>query len=107
MRKSFAQRLYEQTGNIFAVQEMLGHKNVATTQRYLGVNYASVRSAVEKMAFSDTAPREIDTLGSHALKTLSDHALFLELGIRGYDLAKLRENDDTKPHGAEIVNIGA
>lgn len=52
MRKSFAQRLYEQTGDIFAVQEMLGHKNVATTQRYLGVNYASVRDAVEKMAFS-------------------------------------------------------
>lgn len=57
MRKSFAQRLYEQTGDIFAVQEMLGHKNVATTQKYLGVNYASVRDAVEKMAFS-TGRRE-------------------------------------------------
>ena len=52
MRKSFAQRLYDQTGDIFTVQEMLGHKSVATTQRYLGVNYASVREAVEKMAFS-------------------------------------------------------
>ena len=39
MRKSFAQRLYDQTADIFAVQEMLGHKSVATTQSYLGVNY--------------------------------------------------------------------
>ena len=52
LRKSFAQRLYDRTGDIFAVQEMLGHRNVATTQKYLGVNYASVRAAVEEMAVS-------------------------------------------------------
>ena len=52
LRKSFAQRLYERTGDIFAVQEMLGHRNVATTQKYLGVNYASVRQAVEEMSLS-------------------------------------------------------
>ena len=38
LRKSFAQQLYESTGDIVAVQEMLGHKSVATTKRYLGVN---------------------------------------------------------------------
>ena len=52
MRKSFAQRLYEETGDIFAVQEVLGHKNVATTQAYLGVNYASLKDAVEAIAFT-------------------------------------------------------
>ena len=52
MRKSFAQRLYEETADIFAVQEVLGHKNVATTQAYLGVNYASLKEAVEAIAFS-------------------------------------------------------
>ena len=52
LRKSFAQRLYDRTGDIFAVQEILGHKNVATTQKYLGVNYASVRDALEEMAVS-------------------------------------------------------
>ena len=31
LRKSFAQRFYESTGDIFAIQEMLGHKSVATT----------------------------------------------------------------------------
>ena len=48
--KSFAQRLYEQTGDVFVVQEMLGHKSIVTTQKYLGVNYASVREAVQKMS---------------------------------------------------------
>ena len=52
MRKSFAQRLYEETADIFAVQEVLGHKSVATTQAYLGVNYASLKDAVEAIAFT-------------------------------------------------------
>ena len=89
MRKSFAQRLYDQTADIFAVQELLGHKSVATTQRYLGVNYATVREAVEKMAFSATE-RDIDTLSPQMLKATSDNALFLELAMRGYDLSALR-----------------
>ena len=50
LHKSFAQRLFEQTGDVFTVQEMLGHKSIATTQKYLGVNYASVREAVQKMS---------------------------------------------------------
>lgn len=29
---------------------MIGHKSVATTQKYLGVNYANVRDALEEMS---------------------------------------------------------
>ena len=50
LRKSFAQRLYEQTSDVFVVQEMLGHKSIATTQKYLGINYASEREVVQKMS---------------------------------------------------------
>ena len=107
LRKSFAQRLYEQTGDIFAVQEMLGHKNVATTQKYLGVNYASVRKAVEEMAV-DSQLHTSPLLGS-SLKSIADETLLLELALRGYDLSKpLRPDDaDEAPSAtAKIVKIG-
>ena len=100
LRKSFAQRLYDRTGDIFAVQEMLGHKSIATTQKYLGVNYASIREAIEEMAVSGEL-HEITLLGS-SLKKQTDEALFLELARRGYDLSKLRDEETT----AEIVRIG-
>ena len=102
--KSFVQRLYEQTGDIFAVQEMLGHKSVATTQRYLGVNYATVREAVEKMAFS-ASERDIDTLSPQMLKTTSDEALFLELAMRGYDLSLLRNTHGLLAEVGEVSRL--
>lgn len=50
LRKSFAQCLYEQAGDVFVVQEMLGHQSIATTQKYLGVDYATIRDALQKMS---------------------------------------------------------
>jgi len=98
LRKSFAQRLYDRTGDIYAVQEMLGHKNIATTQKYLGVNYQNVRDAVEAMAIH--AQLHISDLLGSSIKTTSDEALFLELAMRGYDLTKLQAENNT-----EIVKI--
>ena len=103
LRKSFAQRLYNGTGDIFAVQEMLGHQSVGTTQRYLGVNYANIREAVEAMAVINELPKS-ELLGS-SLKKEKDETLFLELGLRGYDLSALRSQQDTTKI-AEIVKIG-
>ena len=101
LRKSFAQRLYDRTGDIFAVQEMLGHKSVATTQQYLGVNYASVREAVEEMSLESEL--HINGLLESSLKKETDETLFLELARRGYDLSSLREHTEAT---AEIVKIG-
>ena len=101
LRKSFAQRVYEQSNDIYLVQELLGHKNVATTQKYLGVNYADAREAVEGMALA-SEPYRVSLL-SGSLKKEADETLFLELALRGYDLSKLRENDEMT---TEIVKIG-
>ena len=100
LRKSFAQRLYDRTGDIFAVQEMLGHQSVTTTQKYLGVNYTSVREAVEEMSLESEL--HINGLLGSSLKKEADEALFLELALRGYDLSKLRDEEMT----AEIIKIG-
>ena len=85
---------------------MLGHKSIATTQKYLGVNYASVREALQKMSL-DGELHESNLLGS-SLKSTKDETLFLELALRGYDLSRLRDDTepDTPPAEAEIVKIG-
>jgi len=57
LRKSFAQRVYEQSGDIYLVKELLGHRNVATTQQYLGVNYADAREAVEAISLDSESYR--------------------------------------------------
>ena len=107
LRKSFAQRVYEQSGDIYLVQELLGHRNVSTTQNYIGVNYATAREAVEGMALgsepyrSRLLSRSFKFLGAELKKT-ADETLFLELARRGYDFSKLRDDETT----AEVVKIG-
>ena len=105
LRKSFAQRVYEESGDIYLVQELLGHRNVSTTQKYIGVNYATARETVEAIALeaeaSSSEPYRTSFLGS-SLKKEADETLFLELALRGYDLSSLR---DDKPTG-EVVKIG-
>lgn len=106
LRKSFAQRLYDESGDIYLVQELLGHRNVSTTQSYLGINYATARQACEAMALgsepyrTDLLSRSSRFLGRE-LKATADETLFLELTLRGYDLTKLREAPTS-----EIIKIG-
>ena len=105
LRKSFAQRLYEQTGDVFTVQEMLGHKSIATTQKYLGVNYASRPGSVAENVFGWAELHETSFLGS-SLKSTKDETLFLELALRGHDLSRLRDAKQNTEQTAEIVKIG-
>lgn len=45
MRSSCATNLLEQTGNIYLVQQQLGHENIETTKRYAKVSESSRRNA--------------------------------------------------------------
>ena len=99
LRKSFAQRLYDKTGDIYMVQELLGHRNISTTQKYLGVNYADAKAAVESIALITESDRT--HLSSRSFKEFDDETLQCELTRRGYNVTKRRENETT----AEIVNI--
>ncbi|RKU06649.1 recombinase XerD [Candidatus Poribacteria bacterium] len=94
LRKSYAQRLYEQTNDIYAVQEMLGHKSVVTTQRYLGVNYASVRDASEAMSIHSELNVSAKTLSS--VNDASDDEILIELLRRGYDVAQLLQKEGSE-----------
>jgi len=94
LRKSYAQRLYEQTNDIYAVQEMLGHKKVVTTQQYLGVNYASVREASEAMSVHSEG--DIRAKTSPSVDNALDDELLIELLRRGYDVARLLEKNNTQ-----------
>ena len=100
LRKSFAQRLYDKTGDIYLVQALLGHRNISTTQNYLGVNYADARAAVESIALISESDRS-DVL-SHSLTDFDDETLQSELEKRGYNITRRRKDKTT----AEIVKIG-
>ena len=91
LRKSFAQRVYEQSGDIYLVKELLGHRNVATTQQYLGVNYADARDAVEAISLDSESYRRAKTYNS--LKNIDDETLVSEAIRRGYHIASSHRKD--------------
>ena len=80
LRKSFAQRLYDKSGDIYLVQELLGHRNISTTQNYLGVNYVDARAAVEAIALITESDRNYKMSSSRKQKgrLRSSVALFVK-----------------------------
>ena len=82
------------------VQELLGHRNISTTQKYLGVNYADAKAAVELIALMTESDR--NHLLYNSIDDITDETLLTELVRRGYKLDIPQENQKT----AEIVKIG-
>lgn len=88
LRKTFAQRLYQQCNDIYMVKEMLGHKNVATTQAYIGVNYVTAQDAVEAMSLdAEETPR--DPLDDFAPEVLIAKVIALGYSVASEDQDKL------------------
>ena len=100
LRKSFAQRVYEQSGDIYLVKELLGHRNVATTQAYLGVNYADACDAVEAISLASESYR---ILLYNSITDIPSETLHRGLTRRGYNLSRRRDANENTP---EIVKIG-
>ena len=90
MRKSFAQRLYHQTHDMFAVQEMLGHKNITTTQKYVGVDYQNVKEALEAMSLY---AEDAGLTNQPRLNEASDAELVEELLKRNYDFSQINKEE--------------
>ena len=96
LRKSFAQRFYDVTGDIYMVKELLGHKNVVTTQEYLGVSYSKLKKGCDQISVSrlNTSPVLYNSLAE-----IETDTMILELGRRGCNIDALLE----EPHRTDNI----
>lgn len=85
LRKTFAQRCYDQSGDIFQVRELLGHRSVETTKAYIGISYAKLQrtvGAIEVVNYNRTP-----LLLHSTLTEVPTDTLIVELQRRGYDVS--------------------
>ncbi len=81
MRKSYAQRMYDALGDIYAVKEVLGHQSVETTKKYLGVSYQKLQRASDTIAVSAEVNKT--HLLYHSPDDLPDDTILLQAIKRG------------------------
>ena len=58
LRHYYATQLYYYSKDIQAVQMQLGHKSIATTERYLGLSQQRIQDAVDKLCLAGEEEEE-------------------------------------------------
>ena len=58
MRHTYATWMYEKYGDLYLVQELLGHKQITTTTVYAKLNKERVHRLGRALSLADFAPKE-------------------------------------------------
>lgn len=96
MRKTFAQGIYDSTGDLVLCQELLGHQDISTTRQYLSVSYEKAKKAVESIELNK---RHILL---HSVSELSDNDLIVELATRGFDMSNVFDQLRAKREKSQV-----
>ena len=99
MRKTYAQRMYDATGDIFMVKEALGHKSVETTREYLGVSYKKLQAASKAIELSSNRT----TVLLHSIDDISTGDMLTELMGRGIDMTSAIEQMQAERRKSKVI----
>ncbi len=107
MRKSYAQRMYDASGDIYLVKEMLGHQDVKTTQKYLGVSYQKAQRASEEIAVTGQTDKR--SLLYHSPDDLPDDTILIQALKRGLidPKAIMPKPDERKIAAGKVIPIAS
>ena len=104
LRKTFAQRCYDQSGDIYQVKELLGHQSVETTKAYIGISYAKLQRTVSAIEVSNYNRNAV--LLHSPLAGIETDTLIVELMRRGFDASSLiAQTQPQKKSTAESAKV--
>ena len=99
MRKTYAQRMYDATGDIFMVKEALGHKSVETTRQYLGVSYKKLQAASKAIELSSNE----SVVLLHSIEDISTGDMLAELMARGVNMDSAIEQMQAERRKSKVI----
>jgi site-specific recombinase XerD len=103
LRKTFAQRCFDACGDIYQVSELLGHKDVETTKRYIGISYTKLQETVKAIEIDNN--KNSKTL--HSNEDNSTETLIAELQARGIDISSVIEQMLEKRKPKKVTVAGS